>query len=56
LRYKAEVSRLNGILSKTGQLEFDFKSENEEEYKDKIRKRLNRLSDRLEELENETWS
>ena len=55
-KYKSEVSRLNGILSKTGQLEFDFKNENEEEYKDKIRKRLNRLSDRLEELENETWS
>ena len=56
LKYKSEVSRLSGILSKTGQLEFDFKNENEEEYKDKIRKRLNRLSDRLEELENETWS
>lgn len=55
-KYKSEVSRLSGILSKTGQLEFDFENENEEEYKDKIRKRLNRLSDRLEELENETWS
>lgn len=55
-RYKYEIKRLNDILSYTGQLKLELEFENEEEYRDKVRKRLNKLSERFEELENESWS
>jgi hypothetical protein len=56
LRYKSEVKRLSDILTNKGQLELELGFDNEEEYKVEIKRRLIKLSSRLEELEDGSWS
>jgi hypothetical protein len=56
LRYKSESIKLRDILSNKGQLKLELGFEDEEEYKVEIKKRLLRLSSRLEELEDGSWS
>jgi len=56
LRYKSEVKRLSDILTNKGQLELELGFDNEEEYKVEIKERLIKLSSRLEELEDGSWS
>ena len=48
--------KLRDILSNKGQLKLELGFENEEEYKVEIKKRLLKLSSRLEELEDGSWS
>ena len=56
LRYKSESIKLRDILSNKGQLKLELEFDNEEEYKVEIKKRLLKLSSRLEELEDGSWS
>jgi hypothetical protein len=56
LRYKSETTKLRDILTNKGQLKLELGFEDEEEYKVEIKKRLIKLSDRLEELEDGIWS
>ena len=56
LRYKSESIKLRDILSNKGQLKLELGFEDEEEYKVEIKRRLLKLSSRLEELEDGSWS
>jgi hypothetical protein len=56
LRYKSETTKLRDILTNKGQLKLELGFEDEEEYKVEIKKRLIKLSDRFEELEDGIWS
>lgn len=56
LRYKSEVRRLRDILTNKGQLKLELGFDNDEEYKVGIKERLIKLSSRLEELEDGSWS
>ena len=49
------MNRYNDVLNKKGQLQFQFKGDEEQEYRENISKNLSLCQDRLEHLEEGTW-
>ena len=49
------MNRYNDVLNNKGQLQFQFKGDEEQEYREKISKNLTLCQDRLEHLEEGTW-
>jgi hypothetical protein len=50
------IVRYNDVLNNKGQLQLQFKGDEEQEYRDKISKNIAICQDRLENLEEETWN
>ena len=49
------MNRYNDVLNNKGQLQFQFKGDEEQEYRENISKNLSLCQDRLEHLEEGTW-
>jgi ribosomal protein S18 len=50
------IDRYSDVLNNKGQLQLQFKGEEEQEYRDKVSKNMALCDDRLENLETEMWN
>jgi hypothetical protein len=50
------IDRYSDVLNNKGQLQLQFKGDEEQEYRDKISKNISLCQDRLEHLQEETWN
>jgi len=50
------IDRYSDVLNNKGQLQLQFKGEEEQEYRDKVSKNMALCQDRLEHLQEETWN
>lgn len=50
------IKRYSDVLNNSGQLQLQFKGDDEQEYRDKVSKNMSLCQDRVENLQEETWN
>ena len=50
------IKRYSDVLNNSGQLQLQFKGDDEQEYRDKVSKNMSLCQDRVDHLQEETWN